>query len=179
MATNKQLSPIEYFSIYQSTFNELWTILSYTPQLRRLNLLNSIDTNIQTILPITLSNLTDISVPMDSVRFDEFEILIRKINANLKILRVSIQSQDMNFLNAYRWERLILQSLPQLKEFYLRYHEGVDDQNKYPIYSGEANQFTSSFWIERQWIFEAEIIGTSINYLIRPYRYNEKRFFFV
>jgi hypothetical protein len=177
MSTNKQLSPIEYLLIVHScTFDELFTILSYTPQLRRLNLLNSIniDTNIQTILPITLSNLTDISIPMDNVTFDEFEILIRKINVKLKVLRVTTRAQDINFLNARRWEKLILKSLSQLEEFYLRYYEPV---NKYPIYSGVPNQFTSSFWIERQWTFEAEIIGESINYFIRPYRYIEKMIF--
>ncbi|CAF1077929.1 unnamed protein product [Rotaria sp. Silwood1] len=95
MANNRQLSTIEYFVTYQfCTFNELVTILSYTPQLRCLKLFNSIDidTNIQTILPITLSNLTDISIPMNDVKFDEFEILIRKIDAKLKVLRVTTQS---------------------------------------------------------------------------------------
>jgi hypothetical protein len=55
-----------------------------------------------------------------------------------------------------------------------RYYEPVD---KYPIYPGGQNQFTSSFWIERQWTFEAEIIDESINYFIRPYRYIEKMIF--
>ena len=114
---------------------------------------------------------------MDAVKFDEFAILIRKINAQLKVLRVSTQSQDITFLNAHRWKRLILRSLSQLEEFYLRYYEQVDDEYKYPIYSGGPNQFTSAFWIKRQWTFEAEITGVSIIYFIRPYRYIEKIFF--
>jgi hypothetical protein len=177
MATNKQLSPIEYLLIFHScTFDELFTILSYTPQLRRLNLVNSIniDTNVQTILPITLSNLTDISISMDNVTFDEFEILIRKINVKLKVLRVTTHAQDMTFLNAHRWKKFILRSLSQLEQFYLRYYEHVNEEYKYPIYLGRPNQFTSSFWIERQWTFEAEIIGESISYFIRPYRYIQK-----
>jgi hypothetical protein len=99
---------------------------------------------------MTLSNLTDISISIPDVRFDEFEILIRKIDAKLKFLRVSIRSQDIVFLSAYRWEQLIIKSLPQLEEFHLRYYERVDGKYKYPIYLGGANQFTSSFWIERQ-----------------------------
>jgi hypothetical protein len=34
---------------------------------------------------MTLSNLTDISISTADLRFDEFEILIRKIYAKLKI----------------------------------------------------------------------------------------------
>ncbi|CAF5072019.1 unnamed protein product, partial [Rotaria sp. Silwood1] len=85
----------EYFITYQfCIFNELSTILSFIPQLRCLKLFNSIgiDTNIQTMLRITLSNLTDISIPMNDVKFDEFETLIRKIDAKLKVLRVTLQS---------------------------------------------------------------------------------------
>ncbi|CAF1443219.1 unnamed protein product [Rotaria sordida] len=173
MAINNQRSTIEYLSIrHRCTLHELYTIISYTPQLRRLNLRHKleIDSNIRTILPITLSNLTDFSIYIHHIKFDEFEIFIRKICSKLKILRVNIQSRDITFLNAYRWEKLILQFLPQLEEFYLRYYERVGSVYKYPIYNEGSNQFISSFWIERQWIFEAEINSESIIYLIRPYR---------
>ncbi|CAF3684731.1 unnamed protein product [Rotaria sp. Silwood1] len=170
MANNQQLSTIEYFVTYQFfTFNEFFTILSYIPQIRCLKLFNSIhiDTNIQTILPITLLNLTDISIPMNDVKFDEFEIFIRKIDAKLKILRVTTQSQQINFLSAHRWEQLILMSLPQLKEFYLKYIEFFNEEYQY---SEAANQFVSSFWIDRKWTFEVEIDHESIDYLVRPYK---------
>jgi hypothetical protein len=174
MATNEQQSPIEYFSIYHPcTLNELFTILSYTPQLRYLKLFYDIhiDTSIESISPITLSNLTDISIPMADVKFDEFKMFFGKINANLKILRLRIHSQDIAFLNARRWEKFILKSLFQLEEFHLQY-----DELEYPIYPGGPNQFTSSFWIKRQWTFEAEINFGSIRYFIHPYRYIEKIF---
>jgi len=180
MSTNKQLSPIEYLRISHScTFDELFTILSYTPQLRHLDLLNSIDIDrsIQTRLPNTLLNLTNILINIDNIKLDEFEILIRKMNVKLKSLRVNTLAQDVNFLNAHRWEQLILRSLSQLEEFYLQYHEPVVNGYIYPIFSGELNQFTSSFWIERQWTFEAEIIHASIYYFIRPYRYIENIIF--
>ncbi|CAF1303628.1 unnamed protein product [Rotaria sordida] len=152
MAINNQQSTIEYLSIrHRCTLHELYTIISYTPQLRRLNLRHKleIDSNIRTILPITLSNLTDFSIYIHHIKFDEFEIFIRKICSKLKILRVNIQSRDITFLNAYRWEKLILQFLPQLEEFYLRYYERVGSVYKYPIYNEGSNQFISSFWIER------------------------------
>ncbi|CAF4973866.1 unnamed protein product, partial [Rotaria sp. Silwood1] len=173
MAINKQQSTIEYLSIHHHcTLNELYTIISYTPQLRRLKLCHKleIDSNIRTISPIILANLTNVSIYMHHVKFDEFEIFIRKICSTLKILHINIYSQDIAFLDAYQWEKLILKSLPQLEKFYLRYYERADRVYKYPIYNGEPNQFISSFWIERQWVFEAEINSESIIYLVHPYR---------
>ncbi|CAF1044257.1 unnamed protein product [Rotaria sp. Silwood1] len=170
MVTNQRLSTIEYLSIDHSwTYNELFSITSYTPQLRRLQLCNAYDfhRNIQTILPNKLLKLTDISIPTDSLKFHEFEIYIRKIDAKLKVLRVTVQSQDITFLNAYRWEKLILESFSQLEQFYLRYIEWFDKKYQYP---GGPNQFISSFWIEKKWIFEIEINHESIDYSIRPYR---------
>ncbi|CAF4258220.1 unnamed protein product [Rotaria sp. Silwood2] len=153
LAINKQQSTIEYLSIHhRCTLNEVHSIISYTSQLRRLDLCHKfeIDSNIRTILPIILSNLTDVSIHMHHVKFDEFEIFIRKVCSKLKILRVNTRSPDIAFLNAYRWEKLILQSLPQLEEFHLRYYERGGSVYKYSIYNGGPNQFISSFWIERQ-----------------------------
>jgi hypothetical protein len=42
---------------------------------------------------------------------------------------------------------------------------------------GKPNQFTSLFWIERQWIFEAKNQPEYITYLIQPYKYIEKKDF--
>jgi hypothetical protein len=69
---------------------------------------------------------------------------------------------------------LILKYLPQLEKFLLQYHESIDDDFIFPTYSGELNQFTSSFWIERQWLLETEIDYEYIKYLIRPYKYVKK-----
>ncbi|CAF1335853.1 unnamed protein product [Rotaria sordida] len=103
-------------------------------------------------------------------KFDEFEIFIRKIYSKLKVLHVNTYFQDITFLNASRWRKLILQPLPQLEEFYLRYYERADPVYKYSIYNDKLNQFVPSFWIERQWIFEAVINNESIIYLVGPYR---------
>ncbi|CAF1270950.1 unnamed protein product [Rotaria sordida] len=107
---------------------------------------------------------------MYHAKFDEFEIFIRKIYSTLKVLHVNTYFQDITFLNASRWRKLILQSLPQSEEFYLRYYERAGPVYKYPIYNDQLNQFVSSFWIEQQWIFEVEINNESIIYLVGPYR---------
>jgi hypothetical protein len=50
----------------------------------------------------------------------------------------------------------------------------MSNDNQYEIYSGQVNQFSSSFWIERKWIFDVEIKFVDVVYIIRPYRYIEK-----
>jgi hypothetical protein len=104
--------------------------------------------------------------------FNELEIFITKISPNLKSLSI-IGSEDITFLDAHRWEKLILHNFPQLEKFYLICYDRRDNDNQYPIYSGQANQFSSSFWIQRKLIFDVEIKFTYIGYIIRPYRYIE------
>jgi hypothetical protein len=97
----------------------------------------------------------------------------------VKVLHLIIYYDDVTYLNGHRWEQLILQSLPQLEEFYLKYHEYREYHNyedESLQYLGEPNQFTSSFWMARQWIFETEIDIFNIIYSVRPYRYINKMF---
>ena len=157
------------------TFNELYTLISYTPEIRRLHFdhMSHNDTNIGILLPMTLSNLTHLSMYMHCVTFDEFEILITKIYSKLKVLSLTTLSEDMTYLDASRWEQLILQYSPQLEKFYLKYNTHFDDDYERPLYLGESNQFISSFWFERQWIFDAQIELNDIIYSIRPYKYIE------
>ncbi len=80
----------------------------------------------------------------------------------------------MNLNN--RWKAFILKYLPNLKEFYLEYHEHTfeeDDDDEYLVHLDGSNHFTSSFWIERQWVFEAEIYDGEIIYYVRPDKYIE------
>jgi hypothetical protein len=58
----------------------------------------------------------------------------------LKVLNFITRSEDITYLDAAKWEQLILQDLPRLKEFEF-----------------ESHQFTSAFWLERQWIYEVKI----------------------
>ena len=81
MAANKQVSTIEYLVInHFCTSNELSLIISYTPQLRRLNFahMSDNDSNIGIILPMTLSNLTHLSIYVHYVTFNEFEMFVPK-----------------------------------------------------------------------------------------------------
>ncbi|CAF5174154.1 unnamed protein product, partial [Rotaria sp. Silwood1] len=64
----------------------------------------------------------------------------------------------------------ILKYLPLLQKFYLKYHVFYNNEHAILIYFKKLNRFTSSFWIERQWILEAEIDFDMIIYSIRPYK---------
>jgi hypothetical protein len=97
-------------------------------------------------------------------------MFIRQIRPKLKVLIFITLSEEVAYFDAHRWEQLIVQDLPQLEKFSLQYYERVDDTNKSNIYFRESNPFLSSFWLERQWIFETEIECEYIIYSICPYK---------
>ncbi len=166
-------SPLEYLIIDDPcTFNELSTILSYTSQLRRLNFTESDKKNapIRMIIPLIPIHLTYIRIHVSHVTFDDFQIFIRQSRAKLKVLMFTTSLEDLAYMDAYRWERIILQDLPQLEKFSLEYRERNDDKDESNIHFGESNPFFSSFWLERQWIFETEINAEYYIYSVRPYK---------
>jgi hypothetical protein len=169
MSNNKQISPIEYLNIAHSyTFDELCALISYTPKLRHLNLShsNKDDEDVQDMLPIDLDHL---EIFTNCLNFDEFEIFIEKMNSKLKILNVVSSNRDITYLDANRWQELIEQNIPQLEKFSLRYRESGYGED-YPIYDGELNQFISTFWIQRNLIFDIEIYEYNIYYYVRSYK---------
>ncbi|CAF2851047.1 unnamed protein product, partial [Rotaria sp. Silwood2] len=175
IATNEQqVSTIEYLIIdHPCAYNELYNIISYTPQLRRLKFLNLSESNIsiEVIKPMTLSNLTHLSINNYQMTFDEFEIFIKKLySSKLKVLSFTTIVQDIAYLDANRWEEFILQNLPKLEEFYFKYSTYFEDHYETPMYSGKRDQFISPFWIERRWILQAEIELDNLIYSIRPYK---------
>ena len=173
MVINKQQSPIECLIIAHScAFNQLLALLSNTSELRYLKCLHKkeIDSTIKMILPIKLLNLKHISIEMDYVKFDEFEMFISKLYSKLEVLSIINKSEDPTYLNAYEWERLIEQYLPQLKKFYLKFYKQNPNRNYSPVYFRGSKQFFSSFWIERQWLFEVKINDQHTIYSIQPYR---------
>ncbi|CAF3870558.1 unnamed protein product, partial [Adineta steineri] len=60
--------------------------------------------------------------------------------------------------------------MPQLDKFYLKYTEDADRILRDKDNDEEANDFTRSFWIERQWFLEIEINNQNILFSILPYK---------
>jgi hypothetical protein len=170
-ALKNEFSRIEYLNIHHSfTLNELENILSYTPQLRRLNLshLNNSNSIIEPISPIKLSNLIHIYFDTPYISFEELKMFITNLDCTLKVLRFVTRSSDVDYLDADRWEELIVKYLPQLEIFYFQYSEEIEHEYRCSTYLEDFNQFNSSFWIERKWEFETEIDSCEVMHSIRP-----------
>ncbi|CAF4190865.1 unnamed protein product [Adineta steineri] len=172
--TDQQKTSIEYFIMsHRSSMKDLFTLLFYTPNVRYLKLLNfiAID-NLNTIEPIKLINLTKLSMIICQMTFDQFEIVIKKMGLNLKILSLNIRHEDMAYLNAKRWEYFLQENLSQLEKLYFKKTVYFSDDYETPMYLGEQNEFSSIFWIERRWIFKVENDSGHLIYSIQPYKRN-------
>ena len=108
------------------------------------------DPTIKMAFAITLSNLNYLSIHICHVELDEFERFIKNLNSKLKVLRVINQYENMTFLDDYRWKKLILQYLPQLGKISFQHVEGINDEDRYPVYSRRLNPLSASFWIKKQ-----------------------------
>ncbi|CAF3779202.1 unnamed protein product [Adineta steineri] len=173
--TNR-FSPITHLVIEDTiVLYELSALLSYVPQLRHLSI-NQLCTSSNAqpnIYPIVSQQLTHVSLNLGNVYFDVFELLIKNILHQVQVLHISTPA-DPTYLNANRWESLILLYMPCLQIFDIDYHlytSRVDGE----IYMNLIDQFGSSFWIERQWFFayHMKVIGEYCQiyfYSTNPYR---------
>ncbi len=178
MPANQPSSTIEYLVIdHPTNSQDLSNVISYMPHLSRLSVIHppNIKENFPIITPMTILNLTDLSIHLSSVSFDQLELLLSKINANLKILRLDIMSDDRTYVDAHRWERFIPHYFPGLEKFYFKYFDFLYDDLQTRTYSKPVNQFFSSFWLERQWILEADTETELTTYSIRPFKYISKK----
>ncbi|CAF0946073.1 unnamed protein product [Adineta steineri] len=172
-ATHKQLSSIEHLIIKHScSIEELDSFLSYTPKVQRLNFF--IHGNKKTSLNLLslnhLRHLTSLSIKVRSMKFDRFENLINQFKFHLKTLSLRIWSRNKNYLNACRWERIILQNLPQLEHFSMKYLVRFRNDDQPLVYSDEPNEFLTSFWLQRQWLLKIEIKCDFIICIIDAYK---------
>ncbi|CAF1215062.1 unnamed protein product [Adineta steineri] len=132
----------------------IYNLLSYTPRLRRLSvghiLCNSYRPLEQFILP---RNLTSISLCYWSLSFDEFASFIAITGSGLEFLRISI-TDETALSNAYQWQQLILRHMPRLRTFLFDYHGPlIKDADGNNCCRTLLDEFSSPFWIERQWFF--------------------------
>ncbi|CAF2742025.1 unnamed protein product [Rotaria sp. Silwood2] len=83
-----------------------------------------------------------------------------KITSQLEVLRITTH-QDIAYLDADRWEQLIVQHMPQLRRFdFDHHHKLLYNEYEYNYLSLSINRFNSPFWIKRQWIFELKTTRT-------------------
>jgi len=171
-------SSIEHLAIdYTCDVNDLFTILSYTPRLSHLTC-NGLEFTGPIIREPSLNifNLRHVFLNDCRLRFDQFEILIKKLFSQLQILRIVI-SLDSSYLDADRWERLILKYMPHLQILNIKYYERVLNQFTLGPYYSRLNRFISSFWIQRKWFLELKIC-TNLSFIcsIQPLKYFDENF---
>jgi hypothetical protein len=132
IGTNQQFSSIKRLYInHVCSFKELFSIISYTPQLSRLKISYAHDddepSNIESVLPISLLNLIDFSIDRYEMKLHQFQWFIKNIFCKLKFLYVNIEYGDMTCFDANQWEQLIrISQCSPMKNFadnvFLRYN---------------------------------------------------------
>ncbi|CAF3532321.1 unnamed protein product [Rotaria sp. Silwood1] len=178
MATNLT-SPIEHLVItHQFYLNNLNALLSYIPQVRRLTFhyLDGTRSNQLETFSCSSKNLIHVSIHMKDISLDKFELMSKYLFNQLQILHVTTK-YDRTYLDANRWEQLILSFMPNLRIFdfqHIDFIENINDNNQF-IYDSVFNQFCSSFWFKRKWFFECQFYMETyrkhvIFYSINPYR---------
>lgn len=102
-------------------------------------------------------------------KFENFEKFVKQI-PNLKSLTfISDDNNDRNIIDAYRWEHLIISSLPKLNTFNFKHsHKEYDSDFQFEI--DQFKQFQSDFWKEQHhWYFEYIQEDNLISYYTIPY----------
>ncbi|CAF1167423.1 unnamed protein product [Adineta ricciae] len=166
LATN-QLSSIEYLSIENCvSITQMNNLLSYIPHIRYLTFENvAVDLHSHYQIFNTynqlfnINTLTNISLQLYSIGFNQLESLFSDVYYHIKVLRLSpcLKFQSLEYLNANRWEQLIRNHLPSLRifDYYCEFifHRYLSSRFEY---KAAIQQFRSPFWIERQWFFQSD-----------------------
>jgi hypothetical protein len=180
-----KFSLIEHLIIdYTCNVYNLLTILSYTPRLTHLTCKYLTSTeSIILEMPVNTSNLKYVFLRDCSLDFDQFEILIKKLFFQIEILRFVTTNWDTSYLDADRWERLILRYMPHLQILNFKDSERVFQRFNLRPYYSKLNRFISSFWIQRKWFLELKICTTSfpstrVVCSIQPLKYFDENFLY-
>jgi hypothetical protein len=171
MSINEQPSTIEHLAInFACSDNELTSLLLHTPYLQRLTcerLVENDDIDGKEE-PLTLLHLRHISIADCDIGFDKFELFMKKISSQLKLLRIKT-SRYASYFDGNRWKQLIKRHMPHLGEFHLDCHTDPEDLIDTPNHES-INQFTSTFWTERGWFLELKHSIEGFVYSVHPYK---------
>ncbi|CAF4068996.1 unnamed protein product [Rotaria sordida] len=183
-ATDK-FSSIEHLIINNDiSIDQLDSLLSYVPQLRRLSIghLEESTYNRTQKNSINLTYLTSVSIELDYVSFKDFEVLVANYFHQVQILRIrvfciifSVNHNQTEYLNADGWQRLISTCLPNLCVFDFQHtYRILSSNDQRQAFETLINKFNSSFWIQHQWFFDFQYhditwSNAAIFYSINPY----------
>ncbi|CAF1294747.1 unnamed protein product [Adineta ricciae] len=166
----KQSTSIKQLVIdYNCTTEDLSHTLAHTPQLHRLYLKKTLNSSQHIVSSPTLSNLTHLHINKCDMHFDQFKLLIEEISSQLQVLKLFTLDHS-SYLDANHWEQIISHHMTKLQKFYFQHRESSDNNHQPKPHHQLINQFTSSFWTDRQWIFDITINNLDFIYSIQPYR---------
>ncbi|CAF4720227.1 unnamed protein product [Rotaria sp. Silwood1] len=162
VATN-EFSTVEHLIInHEISIDQLLILLSYVPQLRRLSIGNLKEPKINRTKKgsINLNYLTNVSLKLNNLNFNDFEILVTNYFRQIQVLTIALQcigfyGNSIQYLNADRWEQLISTHMLNLRifDFQLSYRI-LDSNRERQEFETLINKFNSTFWIEHQWFFD-------------------------
>ena len=155
--TTDQFSPIEHFTVkHPLDLEQLCFFLSYLPHLRRLSVKISPTSFYSRRHKFSwfgqaLKHLTHLSLDSCGLSFDELEHLFIHAFSSIEVLQFE---EGRTYLHAIRWQRLIASHLLNLRVFDLTLELREYYVMGKPAIANEIEQFSTPFWIERQWSFE-------------------------
>lgn len=170
-AMNEPLSTIKYLTIdHNCTIQQLFSIINHTPKLRHLICKNLIGSGTVHEQPVAIPNLKYLTIECGFMRRIEFESVVKTLSAHVEILDIQHDSGE-DYFDADRWKRMIQNHIPHWKKFDYKYRTFDDSEELEDVLHLKMNQFTSRFWTEKRWFFEAEISTDTIMYSISSHKY--------
>lgn len=164
-----QFSSIEHLKIdHCCTIDDFLSILSCLPNLKSLSCQTLFQANeyVEKHVHFSVPNLTSLIIEKCLLKFDLLEMILNKIARNLKRFRIVIRHDDFTYLDAQRWQTIICQTMPNLKNFRMKYYEYFQDQFKQSSFHKLLDRFFSSFWHDKNWIFNLELTNNDLIYSI-------------
>ncbi|CAF4552830.1 unnamed protein product, partial [Rotaria sp. Silwood2] len=169
-------SSIQYLIINgRFSCKSLNNLLCSLPKLHHLSIKSLVHSRgylaIEDLSPIQLKYLKYVSLKFDCIYFDNIEKILKGFFHYVQILRLTIK-YDEAYLDAQRWEKLIISYLPYLRIFDINHQNSMINNNL--TYHDTINQFNLSFWTKKKWFFThqhnwTKRLNTGVFYSTNPY----------
>ena len=164
-------------------FNAFVLLPSYLPYLETLYIQSLspswYEGSLQNINMKKWNHLKKVQIDNMKISFDEFELISKQTFNEIESLHLSMILDPGTYLNANRWEQLILNSMSKLRIFDIQFQDLLNTQNDdncHALCKRILNDFSSSFWTERKWFFDYQFYRELYGRRVMFYSINSKRY---